>query len=132
MGIKRNGVKLLLKHEGDLVEKVMTMPQFEAFIKSYVAGDENNTDRWFMLAKKSCTIDKYGNEVVTPAAIESYYGFEDLKAKNHDDFYASGPDLMDIIRVNTSMDASREASSPRKRISFKVPDESPKGVGNNA
>ena len=125
MGKKRNGVKVLLKHEGDLIEKVMTKGQFEAFIKSQVLDTE---DPWYLIAHKPCVIDKYGNQVVTSDRIETYYGFDKEKTNplTKDDYYMSSTDLMDVIKIHQGMDKPVENPVSGKRISWKKPEEADK------
>ena len=120
MGFKRHGVKCLLKHDGDLIEKVMTKGQFESFIKSQILDTD---DPWYLIGRRECMIDKYGNEVVQPAMIESYYGFEAEKAtpEGKNDYFMSNVDLMDVIKTHQSMDKPVESVTPRKRISFVAP-----------
>lgn len=121
MGLKRNGVKVLLKHCGDLVEKVMTKGQFESFIKSQILDVD---DPWFLIAHKPCIIDKYGNQVVGSEAIEQYYGFEEEKAtpQGKDDYFMTNTDLMDVIKVHQGMDKPVEnVTVPRKKLQFKAP-----------
>ena len=120
MGIKRHGVKVLLKHDGFLVEKVMTKPQFESFIKSSML---ETTDPWILIGNKPCMIDKYGNEIVQPSIIESYHGFEKEKSDPnfHDDYFMTSNDLMDVIKAHQTIDAPKSTSVPKKRLQFAAP-----------
>ena len=126
MGIKRNGVKVLLKHDGDLVEKVMTKSQFEAFIKSSIIRDSaEEVGNWFLLGNKPCIIDKYGNEVVKADKIEEYHGFEKEKAtpQGKDDYFMHNTDLMEVFRTHQVMNMPKEQTTPMKRIIFGYPDD---------
>ena len=119
MAIKRHGVKCLMKHEGFLIEKVMTKPQFEAFIKSSLIDQD---DPWILIGHIECMIDKYGNEIVQPEVIEKYHGFEQEKSdpRYKDDYFMNDTDLMDVIRAHETIDAPKTAI-PRKHIQFAAP-----------
>ena len=119
MAIKRHGVKCLMKHEGLLIEKVMTKPQFEAFIKSSLIDQD---DPWILIGHIECTIDKYGNEIVQPEVIEKYHGFEQEKSdpRYKDDYFMNDTDLMDVIRAHETIDAPKTAI-PWKHIQFAAP-----------
>ncbi len=122
MGLKRHGVKCLLKHDGILVEKVMTKPQFEAFVKSSILDQPGSP--WFLLGHRECMIDKYGNMVVNADAIEEYHGFEKEKSDpvNHDDYFMDNTDLMEVIKIHQTMDTPKTTTPPpRKKLVFAAP-----------